>query len=338
MKAVRVKTPGHLDGLVMVDEPTPRPGERGVLIRLYAGSLNFRDMRVAMGTYLGPLKETPIPLSDGAGEIVAVGAQVRRVKVGDRVTANCQSHWIGGPFLPEYHATSIGMTIDGTLAEYILVDENAVVKIPDYLSYQEAASLPCAAVSAWSALTFGSPLTPGNTVLVQGAGGVALFGLQISKMFGARVLAITSSEKKAAVLKSLGADAVVNYREVPEWDKAILDLTDGVGVDKIIDIGGGATIARSASCAAFGGEIGSVGSAGGYGGGLTADAIRARSLLLGGIAVGPRLSFEALLGAMGRFEMRPVIDRVFSFDDYKNAYAHLEKGTHVGKVIIEIRP
>lgn len=337
MKAVRLTNPGTYRGLTIQDEKTPEPGANQVLVRVRAASLNYRDTVIVKGGYPGPVRKNGVPLSDGSGDVVAVGANVTRVKVGDRVTANCNVHWIGGEYLDEYQSTSIGMSIDGMLAEHVVLHENALIQIPEYLSYVEAASLPCAAVSAWSALHL-SPLRPGQTALIQGTGGVALFGLQIARMFGVRALAITSSAAKAARLKAMGADAVVNYKEVPDWDKEILKLTDGKGVDKVVEIGGESTIVKSANCTRIGGEIGLVGFVSGLGGGIPPINILTRLIRLQGIAIGSRLSFEALLSAMAVQQVRPVVDRVFAFEDYIAAYEHLESGAMVGKVVIEIAP
>ena len=336
MKAIRFTEPGSFEGLTLSEIPTPDVGHRDVLIRVRAASLNFRDLLVPMGRYPGPLKEDVVPLSDGAGEVLAVGRDVRRIKVGDRVSTNCYPQWISGPLLQEYRPNATGFTLDGMLAECAIVDENAVVLLPDYLSFIEAASLPCAAVSAWSALTFGKPLAPGQTVLVQGTGGVALFALQFARLFGARVLAITSSAAKAERLKVLGADAVVNYSETPQWSQEILDLTGGLGVDKIVEIGGETTLHQSAACATVGGEIGVVGYVTGFGGGVGSLAIMLRSLLIKGISMGPRTHFEALLSAMATAEVHPVIDSVYPFADFRDAYRHLESAKHVGKVVIDI--
>jgi NADPH:quinone reductase-like Zn-dependent oxidoreductase len=335
LKAVRLTMPGSLNGLTVCDEAIPDVGPRDVLVRLRAASLNFRDTIVVSGQYPGPLKPHGIPLSDGAGDVVAIGNQVQRVKIGDRVAGSCWTHWIGGPFLPEYHAHAIGMTQDGTLSEFIMLDENAVVRLPDYLTYAEAAALPCTSVSAWSALTFGEPLTPGQTVLTQGTGGVALIALQLAKSFGARVISITSSDDKADALRALGADEVINYSRTPLWHNEVLHLTGGIGVDKIVEIGGEKTIEMSAACARIGGEIGLVGYVSGFGGGLPPLAIMVRSLVLKGISMGPRTTFDALLRAMAVTEIRPVIDSVYPFNDFKDAYRRLESGQHVGKVLIE---
>ncbi|RUO33790.1 zinc-dependent alcohol dehydrogenase family protein [Aliidiomarina soli] len=335
MKAVRW-TNGDKPELELHDESTPSPGNHEVLIRVHAASLNFRDQVILDGQYGGPTQENGVPLSDGAGEVVAVGNRVSRTKVGDRVSASCNPFWIGGPMLAEYHLNSYGISADGWLGEYIVVHENAIVHLPDYLSYIEAASLPCAAVTAWTALNLSSPLQPGQTVLVQGTGGVALFSLQVAQMFGARVLAITSTEEKAEKLKALGAESMVNYSTSPDWEREILKLTNGKGVDKVIDIAGEKTIVKSAASCRIGGEIAQVGFTSGIGGGLPPIDVLARSLRVAGTAIGPRINFEALLAAMAQHEMKPVIDKVFPFAKYHDAYQHLASGKHVGKIVIDV--
>lgn len=334
MKAVRW-TSGRKLGLDLHDESVPNPGPHEVVVKVHAASLNFRDQAILDDAYGAPTKPNGVPLSDGAGEVVAVGRDVKRTKVGDRVTASCCQHWIAGPPRPEYQADSLGVMTDGWLAENILLHENAIVQLPSYISYAEAASLPCAAVTAWTALNLSSPLQAGETVLVQGTGGVALFSLQISKMFGAKVLAITSSDSKADRLKALGAAAVVNYRSHPDWDKEILALTEGRGVDKTIDIAGEKTIVKSAASTRNGGDISLVGFTSGFGGGLPPIDILSKSLHVAGAAIGPRATFEALLRAMALHEVHPVLDQVFPFADYKSAYQRLKSGEHVGKVVID---
>jgi NADPH:quinone reductase-like Zn-dependent oxidoreductase len=335
MKAVRW-TSGDKPGLELHDEPVPTPGRHEVLIRVHAASLNYRDQAILDGQYGGPTQKNGVPLSDGAGEVVSVGDGVTRAKVGDRVTAGCHPHWIGGPPRPEYQLDSLGMTTDGWLADHILLHENAIVHLPAYMSYVEAASLPCAAVTAWTALNLVSPLQPGQTVLVQGTGGVALFALQVARMFGARVLAITSTDEKAEKLKKLGAESVVNYRTFPDWDREILALTDGRGVDKVVDIAGDTTIVKSAASTRKGGDVTLVGFVSGFGGGLPPIDILSRSLTIAGTAIGPRGNFEALLAAMAMHEVRPVIDQVFSFAEYREAYQRIASGNHVGKVVIDV--
>lgn len=335
MKAVRW-TSGEKPGVELHDEATPIPGEYEVLVRVHAASLNYRDQAILDGEYGGPTQENGVPLSDGAGEVVAVGSNVTRAKIGDRVSSSCHPHWIGGPLLPEYHSNSLGMITDGMLAEYIKVHENGIVHLPAYMSYVEAASLPCAAVTAWSALNLVTPLQPGQIVLVQGTGGVALFSLQVARMFGARVLAITSTDQKAEKLKELGAEAVVNYRTSPDWDREILDLTKGRGVDKVVDIAGEKTIVKSAASTRIGGDITLVGFTSGFGGGLPPFDILSRSIQVAGTAIGPRTNFEALLAAMAQHEMKPVIDSVYPFAKFREAYQRLASGNHVGKVVIDV--
>jgi NADPH:quinone reductase-like Zn-dependent oxidoreductase len=336
MKAVRLVAAGHQTSLELRDEPVPNPGRHEVLVRVHAASLNSRDQAVLSGPYDAVTKKNGIPLSDGAGEVVAVGEDVTRVKVGDRVAANCSVHWIGGTFLPDYASGSVGFALDGMLAEHVLLHENAFVHLPTYMSYVEAASLPCAAVAAWSSLNLSTPLQPGQTVLTQGTGGVALFSLQIARMFGARVLAITSSDEKAEKLKALGAESVVNYNRFPDWEREILALTDGRGVDKVIDVAGEKTIVKSAASAKIRGEIVMAGAVSGLGGGLPIIDVLYRSLTIASATIGPRANFEALLKAMAMHEVRPVIDRVYSFAEYREAYRRIESAKHVGKVVIDV--
>ena len=335
MKAVR-RTSGEKPGLASHDEPLPTPGRHDVLIRIHAASLNYRDQAILDGKFGGSTLKNGVPLSDGAGEVVAIGDGVTRAKPGDRVTAGCNPHWIGGPPMPAYRLDSIGITRDGMLAEHILLHENAIVQLPAYMSFIEAASLPCAGVTAWTALNLSSPLQPGQTVLVQGTGGVALFSLQVARMFGARVLAITSTDEKADQLKELGAEAVVNYRTFPDWDREILTLTEGRGVDKVVDIAGEKTIVKSAASTRIGGDIAVVGFTSGFGGGLPPIDILSRSLTLAGTAIGPRTHFESLVAAMAQHEIRPVIDSVFPFAEYREAYRRIESRKHIGKVVIKV--
>ncbi|KAI9373773.1 hypothetical protein BJX61DRAFT_501543 [Aspergillus egyptiacus] len=336
MKAVRIVKAGGKITAELRDEPLPIPGPRDVLIKVHAASLNYRDTALLRGEYRAPTKENGIPVSDGAGEVIAVGTDVTRIAKGDRVAVGCSTNWIAGPYTPEYRSSSTGFTVDGLLAEYVIFNEDALVRIPRYMSYVEAASLPCAAVTAWTALNKVEPLQPGQTVLIQGTGGVSLFALQFAKIFGARVLAITSSDDKAAKLKELGADAVVNYNTTPDWDREILALMGGKGVDKVLDIAGEKTIVKSAASTKITGTIVLIGFASGFGGGLPPIDILVRSLTVTGSTVGSRVEFEAMLQAMERHEVRPIIDRVYPFADFREAYKRLEGGQQVGKVVIEI--
>ncbi|KAJ9490382.1 hypothetical protein VN97_g2873 [Penicillium thymicola] len=336
MKAVRIVKAGGKVTAELRDESLPTPGPREVLIKVYAASLNYRDTALLRGEYRAPTKQNGIPVSDGAGEVIAVGKNVTRTAKGDRVAVGCTANWIAGPYTPDYRSSSVGFTVDGMLAEYVIFNEDALVRIPEYMSYVEAASLPCAAVTAWTALNKVEPLQPGQTVLIQGTGGVSLFALQFAKIFGARVLAITSSEGKAAKLKELGADAVVNYSSTPDWDQEILALTGGKGVDKVLDIAGEKTIVKSAASTKITGTVVVIGFASGFGGGLPPIDVLVRSLTVTGSAVGSRIEFEAMLQAMERHQVRPIIDQVYPFAEFHEAYKRLEGGQQVGKVVIEI--
>ncbi|OOQ86275.1 putative alcohol dehydrogenase [Penicillium brasilianum] len=336
MKAARIVTTGSKASLELRDENIPTPGRHEVLIKVHAVSLNYRDTALLRGEYPADTKEDVIPVSDGAGEIIAVGKDVTRVKQGDRVAVSCFADWIGGSFNEDYTSSSVGFGTDGMLAEYVLLNDSAVVPIPDYISYVEAASLPCAAVTAWTALNKIEPLQPGQTVLIQGTGGVSLFALQFAKIFGARVLAITSSDEKAATLKELGAESVVNYSSCVDWDREILALTNGKGVDRVLDIAGEKTIVKSAASTKKTGVIVLIGFASGFGGGLPPIDILARGLTVTGSQIGSRMDFEAMLQAMDTHKVRPVIDRVYPFAEYREAYRRLEGGQHVGKVVIQV--
>ncbi|KAE8385727.1 hypothetical protein BDV23DRAFT_164453 [Aspergillus alliaceus] len=336
MKAVRIAKAGGKITAELHDESLPIPGPRDVLIKVHAASLNYRDTALLRGEYRLPTKENGIPVSDGAGEVIAVGTDVTRIAKGDRVAVGCTANWIAGPYIPEYRSSGVGFAVDGLLAEYVTFNEDALVCIPRYMSYVEAASLPCAAVTAWTALSKVEPLQPGQTVLIQGTGGVSLFALQFAKISGARVLAITSSDEKAVKLKELGADAVVNYSTTPDWDREILALTGGKGVDKVLDIAGEKTIVKSAASTKITGTIVVIGFASGFGGGLPPIDILGRSLTVTGSAIGSRVEFEAMLQAMERHEVRPIIDRVYPFADFREAYKRLEGGQQTGKVVIEI--
>jgi NADPH:quinone reductase-like Zn-dependent oxidoreductase len=251
------------------------------------------------------------------------------------VTVSTKIGWVGGPFTAEHFGRDPGFTIDGLLAEYAVFDEIGVVKIPAYLSYDEAAALPCAAVSAWSSLTGGPrPVTPGQTVLVQGTGGVSLFALQFARTFGARVLGITSSEAKQELMRELGAETVVDYSRHPEWQEQILDLTAGHGVDRVVDIGGTETVDRAARCTRIGGVISCVGFVSGRTGGIDPIVLVGRALNVSGYSMGNRTDFEAMLAAMTQHEIHPVLDRIFPLTETPQAYAHLAAARHVGKVII----
>ena len=334
MKTYRLEKTGSLDNLSLNQEADPTPGVHDVVIRVRANALNYRDLMVMGGSYRVPPKPRVIPLSDGAGEIVAVGSAVKRLKIGDRVAGAFFQGWMGGHIAAEHLSTDMGGSIDGMLSEFVVLNEQGVVKIPAHLSFEEAATLPCAAVTAWCCLTDQRQLMPGDTVLTLGSGGVSVFAIQFARMFGARVIATTSSDAKADKLRALGAHEIVNYTSHTEWDKEVMRLTGRRGADFVVEVGGPGTLASSLKSAAIGGHVVQVGILGGVGQQLDPALFRGRSITTRSITVGSRQSFEAMLRAIDINQMRPVIDKVFKFDDAKLAYQHLQEQKHFGKVVI----
>jgi NADPH:quinone reductase-like Zn-dependent oxidoreductase len=314
--------------LQLVDDgPTPTPGRGQVLVRVKASSLNARDLLIAAGAYPRPLKPDLIQLSDGAGVIEAVGPGVTRFRTGDRVVNSFSPTWYGGP-MREY-GQMYGSDIDGWLAEHVVVDQNALAAMPENLSFEEAATLPCAAVTGWNAV---AGVGPGDTVLVQGSGGVSLFALQFARIAGARVVATTSSEAKAKRLQELGADEVVNYVETPEWGAAVQKLTGGV--DLVVEVGGAGTIAQSLAALALRGTISYVGHLAGTSEGMDLMSFFFRQATLRTIGVGSRSDLEEMNRVIERHQLRPVIDRVFRFAEAPKAFEHFEHGSRFGKVVI----
>jgi NADPH:quinone reductase-like Zn-dependent oxidoreductase len=280
------------------------------------------------------VKVPVIPVSDGVGEVVAVGEGVRRVAVGDRVAPLFFQSWIGGTATSDKFHDTLGGPVDGVLTRLMRIGEHGVSRVPDHLSDEEAACLPCAALTAWSALVTEGGIGPGDTVLVQGTGGVALFAMQFAKMAGARVIMTSSRDDKLARARQLGADETINYRTFPEWDRVAKDLTGGEGCDHVIELGGADTLERSIRAARTGGQVSLIGVLGGAKAEVSLPLVVMRNLRMQGITVGSRDGFEAMCRAIARHHMRPVVDRVFSFDDVPVAFAHLEAGRHFGKVCI----
>jgi NADPH:quinone reductase-like Zn-dependent oxidoreductase len=335
MKAYRIDRFGSVGGIVRRSSEDPRPGPKEVLMRVRASSLNYRDLMVLKGGGRGPTKIGVVPLSDGAGEVAAIGEGVTRVKIGDRIAGCFHPRWFGGPIKPDYLTDRLGANLDGMLAEYAVLNEEAVVLLPSHLSFEEAATLPCAAVTAWVALTGQRRVTAGDSVLTQGSGGVAIFALQFAQVLGARVIATTSTAEKAERLKALGASEVINYSETPDWDAKVREVTDGRGVDYVVEIGGPGTIARSLKALAVGGHVSLIGaSLSSSGTGLDPLLLTGRGITLSSISVGSRADFEAMNRAIAMHRLRPVIDRTFPFAEAKQAYRHFEGRGHFGKVVI----
>jgi NADPH:quinone reductase-like Zn-dependent oxidoreductase len=312
---------------------TPEPGHGQVLVAWKAVSLNYRDLLVA-ASFDRP--DRLIPCSDGAGIVAAVGPGVSRFAIGDRVAALFFQGWLDGPIRAEVHNTALGGAIDGVLTEYSVLSEAGLVKLPEYLSFEAAAALPCAAVTAWNALVELAAIKPGQTVLLIGTGGVSIFALQFAKAAGARVFLISSSDQKIEQAKRLGADACVNYRTHPEWGAWANSLTGGVGVDLVIDVGGAGTLEQSLIAARHAGIVTINGVLTGIEGRISPLPALMKSLRLQGVYVGSRAMFERMLAGMELHRLQPVIDRIFDFDGAPSALAHLKSAQHVGKIIVRV--
>lgn len=325
------------DALTLVERPSPWMGDNQIRIRVRACSTNYRDAAVALGRYLpGPVMRDTIPLSDGAGEVIEVGAAVTRWKVGDRVVGCFFQNWFGGTFSASVSGSDLGGPIDGMLAEEVVLSEQGVVGVPDSLSFEEAACLPCAAVTAWNALFEVARVKPGQSVLTMGTGGVSIFALQFAKLAGARVISTSSSDEKLARAKALGADETINYRSVEDWEQKVLQLTDGTGVDAVVEVGGPGTLPRSIASAACGGTVALIGVLTGAKGGIEAVPMVRRAVRMEGTYVGSKPMFEAMNRAIEVNELRPVIDTTFTFADAPQAYRYQASGAHFGKVVIAI--
>jgi len=336
MRAYRLPQPSGIDALAVADLPTPEPGDRQILVKVAACSLNHRDLSIAAGAYRMPPKANVIPLSDGAGTVAATGRGVTRFKAGDRVAGSFFQRWVGGEAPASAQASALGGAIDGMLAEYAVLEEDGAVAVPAHLSDEEAATLPCAALTAWHALMEHGRLTAGQTVLVQGTGGVSIFALQLARLTGAVVIATSSSDDKLAQAKALGATHTINYRRTPDWEAAARDLTGGAGVDQVVEVGGAGTIARSLVAIRVGGRISLIGLLSGAAS-IDPMLILAKRANVQGISVGSTQMFEAMNRAIAAGALKPVINKVFGFDDAPAAYRYLKSGAHFGKVVVRVR-
>lgn len=334
MKVFQIQDGWSMDHLQLASRPDPVAGPREVLLKMKAASLNYRDQLVPLRGYGSFTGELPlIPVSDGVGEVVAVGEGVTRFKVGERVCPHMMQKWIAGEPSLEIIAT-LGGPIDGVMAEYRAFSEEAVVRAPEHLTDEEAATLPCAALTAWSAIVTYGNIKPGERVLIQGTGGVSLFALQFAKLAGAHVTVISSTEEKMTRAKVLGADGTLNYKASPEWAKALRPVTQGKGFDHIVEVGGAKTLPQSLRAIRPGGTISMIGVLSGATMEAQLGLIVTRQVRLQGISVGHREGFEAMCRAISQHRLKPVVDRVFAFDDLKPALAHLASGAHFGKVCI----
>jgi NADPH:quinone reductase-like Zn-dependent oxidoreductase len=335
MRGYRLHEYGGPEALRLEELPEPRPGPGEVLVRIRAASLNYRDLLIARGQYSRSLPLPLVPLSDGAGEVVEVGQGVTRFRPGDRVAAAFMRDWHCGEVSEAAAKSALGGAIDGVLAEARVFPEGGLVPIPGHLSYEEASTLPCAAVTAWHALMVGRGVAPGETVLVQGTGGVSLFALQFARLAGARVIATSSKDEKLERAKALGASDGINYQTTPDWDKSARALTGGIGVDHVVEVGGAGTLGKSLRAVRTGGRISLIGILSGAGE-VNILPILMKTVQVQGIFVGSRAMFEAMNRAISMHRLRPVVDFVFEFDQAPAALAYLASGAHFGKVVIRI--
>jgi NADPH:quinone reductase-like Zn-dependent oxidoreductase len=336
MKAFEIRRTFGLDALSLIERPDPIPGPGHVLVRVKAASINFRDLATVQGVY-NPKQPLPlIPLSDGMGEVVGTGDGVTRVKVGARVAGSFFQRWISGPPTKAKLLSALGGPLDGMLTDHIVLHEDGVVLVPPHLTDEEAATLPCAAVTAWSALVEQGGLRAGDTLLALGTGGVSIFALQFARILGARVIVTSSSDQKLERVRVLGAAETINYKATPDWEKKARELTGGVGVDHVLEVGGGETFPKSVRATRIGGHISLIGGLTG----LTADVnlapILMQNIRVQGLMVGSRETFEAMNRAIALHQLRPVVDRVFPFTECRAALEHMAGQSHFGKIVVRM--
>lgn len=335
MKAYQV-TPGEgIPSLKQIERPVRAPGPHEVQVGVRAVSLNYRDTIIPKFNYFGEARPL-VPCSDGAGEVLAVGAAVKRFKPGDRVAGTFFQDWMDGPVTLAETMTALGGGVDGMLAQQVVLNENGLVPVPQAYTYAEAACLPCAAVTAWNALFVEGGIRPGDTVVVLGTGGVSVWGLQLAKAAGMRVIATSSSDDKLKRLRELGADETINYKTTPDWHGAVIKATGRRGADLVLEVGGADTLGKSVAATRYGGVIAVIGGVSGF-----ATQFEVAPLLLGaksmkGIYVGSRKMFEDLNRFVTAQKIKPVVDQVFGFEQAPAAYAHLEAARHFGKIVIEV--
>jgi NADPH:quinone reductase-like Zn-dependent oxidoreductase len=335
MKAYEIQGKG-LEHIKLVERNKPKPKSHEILVKIKATSLNYRDYMIAKGIYRSDLKYPIIPLSDGSGEVVEIGEAVTSFRIKDRVAGTFFPYWDAGCVTPERNMKALGGDLDGVLAEYVVLPETGLVHIPDSISYEEAATLPCAGLTAWNALFGKGNIKPGQTVLVLGTGGVSVFALQFAKAAGANVIATSSADDKLKRVKEWGADEVINYKKTPDWDKEVYKLTNNKGVDHIIEVGGAGTFSTSLHAARVGGTVSMIGVLTGISAPVDTVLILAKSIDVHGIYVGNRSQFIDMIHGIEKNRIRPVIDHVFDFAEAKKAYEALEAAGHVGKIVIKV--
>lgn len=333
MRAWQIISEGGVDALALNEAPIPDPGPGQVRVRMMANSINYRDLTTVEDPVPRGLPFPTVPNSDGAGVVVAAGAGVG-LKEGDRVTSCFFSDWSAGDISPAAMASALGGARQGVLAEEVVLPEAGVIPTPAHLSDEEAATLPCAALTAWHALTLPRPVLAGETVLLLGTGGVSVFAQQFCAIMGAQTIVTSSSDEKLARMKALGAGECINYRSTPDWDQAVLDLTGGKGVDRVVEVGGPGTLDKSVNAVRVGGIVGLIGILTGAQGAVHPTAIMRKSITLRGIYVGSRAMFAEMNRAIERHQLRPVIDQTFAFGDAPEAYHAMRAAGHFGKLVI----
>ena len=337
MRAYQILPGANIDGLQCIDYPDRELGAGEVRIRVHAVSLNYRDLMVASGNYLVTVDDPIIPCSDGAGEVLATGPGVTRVQKGERVAGSFFPLWLDGAPGPEKIRHALGGDIDGMLAEEVILHEDALALIPPGLDFLEAATMPCAAVTAWNAIFVSSnQIKPGDTVLLLGTGGVSILGLQLARAAGLRTIVTSSSDDKLARARELGAHHTINYRSIPEWHDEVLHLTHNMGANVVLEVGGQGTVNRSVSAAAMGGTVAIIGGVSGFGGEVNPASLLATAKRMVGIYVGSRTMLDGLMRFADTTGVKPVIDRVFPFSQAQEAYRYMESGSHFGKVVIDV--
>lgn len=335
MKQIQLKKPGGLDNILLCDADVPKPKSNQIVIKIAASSLNYHDLLVALGFI--PTDDRRVPLSDAAGEIVEIGSDVKDWKVGDHVMSVCFPNWQNGA--PKYELLSfIGDHEDGYATEYIAIQETAVTKMPSYMNFAQAATLPCAGLTAWRALVDDGNLKAGETVLVQGTGGVSIFALQLAKSMGAKVIATSSSEEKLNRLKELGADEVINYKETPEWGKEVLAKTNNEGVDHVIEVGGGGTFGESVRATKLGGHIALIGVLSGPNASeIVLPRIFLKQIRMSGISMANKESQIAMINYLETNQIEPIISDSFPLSKLADAFQHQIDNKHFGKISITMQ-
>jgi NADPH:quinone reductase-like Zn-dependent oxidoreductase len=333
MKVWEIQGAYGIENLRLAERPEPKPGPRQIVVAMKAVSLNYRDIITVLG-HAGPFPLPLVPFSDGAGVVAAVGDGVTRVKAGDKVCPLFFQSWFSGPPTAEARSKPLGGPLDGVLQEKMLLDAEGVSKFPAHLSFEEAATLPCAGLTAWRAIAIEASVGPGVTVLVQGTGGVSMFALQFAKALGATAIATSSNDAKLARAKALGADYLINYKTTPDWGAKARELTGGKGVDVVVEVGGENTLNQSFDATRIGGHVVVIGVLSGYSSPILIPTVFSKNLHIHGISIGSREQFDDMAANIANWKLRPAVDKVFPFADVPEALRLMQAGGHFGKIAV----